>query len=344
MRDLAERLLARGDTPLVYTPEPGEIAQELRRSGVEVAVDPRKLSAKPDLIHGHHEIPAMKALLYFRGVPGLFVCHDRRHHSDIPPAFPRICRYVAVDYYCRERLIEHGIAEERIRIVPNGVDLARFRPRDPLPERPRRALVFSNNASERAYLSVVREACARAGLSLDVIGAAAGTPCERPETVLGQYDIVFAKGRSAVEAAAVGTAVVLLYAHDAGPLVTSGNLDGLRRLDGRTKHLWQRPLDSEVIAGEIARYDARDAAEVSRRVRRWADLDGVVRQLVMIYHEVLTEHARADGCDVEETAAATAYRRRSRGRRLRDRTKRVPGLGPLLLAVKQKIAPYRPEF
>ena len=344
VRDLAERLLARGDTPLVYSPQPGEIARELGDAGVEVVADLRKLSAAPDLVHGHHEIPTMTALLAFPGVPGLFVCHDPRHHSDIPPtSFPRLHRYVAVNYYCRERFIAHGIAEARICVVHNGVDLRRFQPRPPLPERPRRALVFSNYASDGTQLPAVREACARAGLSLDVVGAAAGSPSARPEAMLGQYDLVLATGRSAVEAAAVGTAVVVCDSFSAGPLVTSDNLDAVWRLDSRSEHRWLQPLGADVILREIARYDARDAAEVSRRVRQWADLDGVVQQLVAVYHEVLAEQAAARGLAAEEAAAAAAYRRRSRGRRLRFRLKLVPGLGPWLLAIKQKIAPYRPR-
>lgn len=343
VRDLVRGLLARGETPLVYTPQPGEIARELARAGVEVVDEPGKLSVTPDVIHGHHEIPTMTAFLHFRGVPGIFVCHDRRHHSDIPPKFPRIRRYVAVDYHCRERLVEHGISEERIRVVPNGVDLKRFKPRGPLPARPRRALVFGNNASERTHLPVVREACARAGLSLDVIGSASGNPCATPEAVLRRYDLVLAKGRCAVEAAAVGAAVILCDALGAGPLVTTGNLDALRRFDSGTKHLWRRPLHPEVILREIARYDAGDAAEVSRRIRQWADLEGIVEQLVAIYHEALTQHAHESGPD-QEAVAAAAYRRGSRSRRFRHRIKRVPAVGPLLLALKQRIAPYRPAF
>jgi hypothetical protein len=343
VRDLAGRLRARGDTPIVYTPMPGEIADEITRAGVEVVSRPGRLSALPDLIHGHHEIPTMEALLAFPRVPAVFVCHDRRHHSDIPPTLPRVRRYVAVDYHCRERLLEHGIAGERIRVVPNGVDLQRFRPRGPLPARPRRALVFGNNASERTHVPLVRQACARAGVSLDVIGAAAGKPCAEPEAVLGRYDVVFAKGRCAIEAAAVGAAVILCDALGTGPLVTRDNLDMLRRSDGTTKQSWFRPLDADLIFEQIARYDAGDAAEVSRRARRWADLDHVVRQLVVIYGEVLAEHAEAGGRENDDAAIA-AYWRHSRWRRLRSRLKRLPGVGRWLLTAKQTIAPYRPQF
>src|SRR5262245_2018100 len=83
VRDLASGLRARGIVPAVYTFQRGEIGEELERAGVEVVDDLRRLSAKPDVIHGHHEIPAMSAFLHFPGVPGIFVCHDRHHHSDI---------------------------------------------------------------------------------------------------------------------------------------------------------------------------------------------------------------------------------------------------------------------
>jgi hypothetical protein len=344
VRDLALGLMARGDTPLVYSPALGEIADALGQAGVEVVSNPGKLSVTPDVIHGHHEIPTMTALLHFAGVPGIFMCHDRRHHSDIPPTFPRILRYIAVDNYCRERFAEHSIPDARVRVIFNGVDLKRFKPRGPLPDRPQRALVFSNNASERTHLPVVRDACARAGLSLDVIGSGSGNPCARPEAVLGQYDLVFAKGRCAVEAVAVGTAVILCDALVAGPLVTSRNLDALRHFNSSTKHLWQQPLRSELVLQEIGCYDARDVAEVSRRVRGWVDLRTVVDQLVAVYREVLTEHAQGSWSRQEEVRAAAAYRRRSRSRRFRERIKRVPVVGGLALALKQKIAPYRPEL
>jgi len=341
VRDLANGLVAEGIVPAVYTPAAGEVADELTRAGIEVVDDLRRLSATPDVIHGHHEIQAMAAFLHFRGVPGVFVCHDPRHHSDIPPRFPRIRRYVAVDHFCRDRLLAHGVPEARIRVVQNGVDLRRFRPREPLPARPRRALIFSNYASERTHVPAVREACARFDIAVDVIGRASGNPSLTPETVLGQYDLVLAVGRCALEAIAVGAAVVLCDALGVGPLVTTANLDALQHVDQRARHRYLRPLGADVIAAEIARYDAEDATEVSRRIRAWADLPSVIARLAALYHEAMAEQARAPGSQQEEADAAAAFRRNSRGRRLRERIKHLPGVGPLLLAAKRRIAPYR---
>ncbi len=336
VRDLALGLLAAGHTPLVYSPELGPVAHGIRAAGIEVVSSPDKLSTAPDVIHGHHEIAAMRAFLAYPGVPGIFVIHDRVHHSDIAPRFPRILLYVAVDDNCRERLAEEGIPDERTRVVLNWVDLDRFRARGPLPPRPRRALLFSNYASARTHLGVVREACARLGLPLDVAGAAAGRLCERPEAILAQYDLVFAKARCALEALAVGAAVVLCDARGVGPLVTAVELDRLRRLNLGMRTLTE-PLQPEILLREVARYDAEDAALVSRRVRATVGLDVAIDHLLAIYREVIAEHARAPAGPEIEARAAAAYLRASLERRVRGRLKRIPALGPLLVALNWKI-------
>src|SRR5207253_11139176 len=100
-------------------------------------------------------------------------------------------------------------------------DLARFARRRPLPPRPRRALIFSNRAHEYTFIPAVRSACRRRGLELDVGGAGVGRTVDNPETLLPNYDLVFAKARCALEAMAVGSAVILCDADGLGPLVTS---------------------------------------------------------------------------------------------------------------------------
>src|SRR5262249_55428078 len=146
--------------------------------------------------------------------------------------FPRILRYVAVDDTCRDRLVcEQGIPEDRVQVLLNFVDLERFRPRGPLPRRPACALAFSNYVSEGTYLGALREACEQAGISLDVLGIASGNLSANPEEILGAYDLVFAKARSAIEAMAIGAAVVLCDAAGAGEIVTTANFDRLRPLN-----------------------------------------------------------------------------------------------------------------
>lgn len=305
-RDLAAGLLQQGHTPIVFSTEMGEMAHELKMATVPVIDDLARLSTPPDVIHGNHHLELMTALLHFPGVPGLHVCHAWNAVEASPPRFPRVLRYIAVDETSRDRLLlEDGVPQERVRMHFNSVDLDRFRPRGPLPPKPLRALVFSNYASEHTHLPVVREACARAGIHLDAIGAGVGNSVARPELVLGQYDLVFAKARSALESMAVGTAVVLCDSTGVGPMVTAAELDALRRANFEIRTL-RYPLDLDVLAREIARYDPADAAEVSRRVRATAGLGQAAREMVEIYQEMIDEHARSAPADREEEERAAA--------------------------------------
>jgi len=306
--EVATRLLALGHSPVAYSPRLGPLAAELRAATIPVVDDLAAVAEPPDVIHGQHHLPAMTALLHFPGAPALFVSHGWAPWEEAPPRFPRILRYVAVDYTTRERLVsEAGIPPERVEVVLNFVDLARFQPRGPLPPAPRRALVFSNQASEETYLPAVREACSRLGVELDVAGVAAGRPEARPEALLPGYDLIFAKGRSALEAMAVGAAVVLCDQSGSGPLVTAEGFDRLRPLNFGIRTL-REPVTPDVLAREIRRYDPADAAEVSRRVRAEAGLEGPVDRLAVLYEEVIAEHReRGPAPAAGESRAAAAY-------------------------------------
>jgi len=309
VRDLAAALLARGHTPIVYSPVLGTVAREIRQATIPVVDDLAAVGTTPDVIHGHHHLETLMALLWFPGVPAISVCHGWLPWPEAPPRFPRVRRHVAVDQTCRDRLVfEHGIPEERVRVLLNFVDLERFAPRGPLPARPRRALVFSNAASDQTHLSAVRAACAAAGLTLDVAGRASGNVVDAPETLLGSYDVVFAKARAALEAMAVGTAVVLCDEVGAGPLVTSAELDRLRGLNFGIRAL-QAPVTAEHLETELARYDARDATRVSGRIRREAGRDAAVDELVTLYREVIAEQrAQGDESQAEARPAAESLR------------------------------------
>lgn len=355
-RELALDLLRRGHTPVVYTSKMGELAAHLRAATIPVTDDLDTLASPPDIIHGQHHVETMTALLHFGDVPALFYCHGWLPWEERPPRHPRIYRHVAADDTCRDRLLwEGGVAEERTRVVLNGVDLERFRPRaEPLPTKPRRALVFSNSALQHG--GAVREACERAGVSLDVAGNDSGRVAEEPEKLLGRYDLVFAKGRSALEALAVGSAVVLCDAVGAGPMVTTGEVARLRRLNFGVRAM-QNEVCADSLAREISRYDAADAAEVSRRVRADADQGCAFDEIVSIYHEIIEEHRVMAVRDVAaEGRAAAAYIRwamsatraeravfeGSAAARVREWATGAPILGPLVKAAARRIRESKP--
>ena len=307
VRDVAVGLRRRGLETAVYSPDCGAVAGEIRAAGVPVVDDIADLAAKPDVLHGHHHLETMTALLNLPGVPAVYFSHDAAASHDAAPLFPRILRYVAVDEANRERLAAEGVPPERLRVVLNFVDLTRFRPRGPLPPRPRRALVFSNNASDGTFLQPVRAACTRVGLPLDVAGSGVGRPLERPEDALGRYDLVFAKARCALEAMAVGAAVVLCDVAGRGPMVTAAELDRLRA-DNFGRRALTSPATADGLALEIGRYDAGDAGEVSRRIREAAGLEPALDRLIGVYEEAVAEaRATREWDRAGEDRAAAVY-------------------------------------
>lgn len=348
VRDLALGLLKRGHTPLAYSTILGDVADELRAGTVSVVDDLNRLEIVPDLIHGHEHMETMTALLHFPGVPGIHFCHSSTVWYDTPLVFPRILRYVAVDHPCRDRLIvRHGIPEERIRVLLNFVDLDRFKVRrTPLPARPQRALIFSNYANSETHLPAVREACRRAHLQLDVIGSGEKNENARPEEVIGEYDLVFAKARCALEALAVGSAVILCDAGGVGPMVTMGEFDKLRPLNFGIRAL-REPLNPDVLVREIERYDSADAAAVSELVRSTAGHESVIDELISLYQEVIDEYQNsARVSNDEEGRAAAAYLRQLKvdfathgaaSLRLRERLERFPIFGRVGLKLVRRI-------
>lgn len=306
VRDLALGLLRKGHHPIVYSPELGPIAQELRRATIPVVDDLKSVGTTPDIIHGNHNTELITALLHFPTVPAVFFCHSWSDWISSPPSHPRILMHVAVDDTCRDRLVlENAIPAERVRVHLHGVDLERFKPRAPLPKQPARALVFSNNANRWTHLNAVREACNRAGIELDVVGSGVNASNAYPERLLADYDLVFAKARCALEALAVGTAVVLCDATGSGPLVTSGELDRLQRLNFGIRTLTEK-VDPNLLSREIARYDPVDAAEVSRKIRSGSDLNSVVDDAIALYYEVIEEFRRRSPSEPREENLAVA--------------------------------------
>src|SRR5205807_9753301 len=108
----------------------------------------------------------------------------------------------------------------------------------------------------------VRKVSKEMGIELEILGRQSGNPLPNPEDFLPSYDLVFAKARCALEAMAVGCAVVLCDVAGAGPLVTTANFDGLRPMNFGAGVL-VNPVEVRQLRAEVERYNAADAAAVS---------------------------------------------------------------------------------
>lgn len=292
IRDLALELQRQGHEPLLYTTIAGPLCEELQAAGIPVTTKLRGQKLRPDIIHGNGRLETLIALLHYPQTPAIFVAHSHMTWLTRLPDHPRLRRCLGVSEICVAWLRLGGVPEHKLGLLFNFVDLQRFLPRTPLPVQPSRALIFSNYANEQTHLPAVRAACQQAGLPLDVIGAGVGNLVERPEERLGDYDLIFAKGKAAMEAMAVGAAVILCDFSGVGPLVTTTNFDQLRPLNFGFQAL-ENPLQSEYVLPEILRFNAADATQVQARLRTCASLESAVSHTVAIYREVIAEQQRA---------------------------------------------------
>ncbi|GHA13696.1 hypothetical protein GCM10008090_24290 [Arenicella chitinivorans] len=309
IRDIALALLAQGHEPIAYSRLLGPIAQELRAKSVLVIDDLATLRTPPDIIHAQHHLEAMTALTHFPQVPAILVCHGWLPAEEAPPSHPRIVRYLAVDELVRLRLIEEcGIAAENVATNLNFVDLDRFKPRTPLPAKPRRALVFSNYVNRENILPSLHNACAKNDIQLDVAGLSAGADLSAPESVLGNYDIVFAKGRAALEAAAVGCAVIVCDAAGHGDMVNSANFDHYRAYNFGLR-LLRESVSVATISTQLAQYNPDETARVTARMRTEANLLDAVRSLIQQYREVLAEYDQHEHDALQDAHAVSNYLR-----------------------------------
>ncbi|MEA2328129.1 MAG: hypothetical protein QOJ84_2769 [Bradyrhizobium sp.] len=353
-RDLASWLLAGGHSVVIFSARFGKAAHELNRRSIPVTDDLRTITAPIDVIHGDSPLETMAALLHFSDTPAIFVCHGWGRLTRTGPHFPRILRYVAVDDTCADRLLlREGIAPEKVSVILNGVDLDAFQQRGPLPAKPRRAVVFGNAAHELTFLPMIREACRRASIDLDVVSGMAGTAVSDPQSILGRYDLAFAKAKCAMEAMACGLAVVLCDDTGVGGMVRAADLDRLRRLNFGIRSL-QKPLSVDTILEELALYDADDARSVSNSIRQAASSTGLHQSLFSLYQAVVEEHSRTggDGRLAESQAAAAFLQRLALQEHQRwddfwslgkaaQRMLKIPVVGPLARRAIRRLAPRR---
>lgn len=305
--DIARELQRRGHRAVAFSQRQGAVAASLRDSGIAVVDDPRKMGAPPDVIHGHHHLETLIALTSFPGVPAINFCHGWEPWQEAPLRFPRVLRYVAVDQPCWEKLVlENGIPAGKVERLLNFVDTARFPCRSPLLAAPRRALAFGNYFLPGPAFEMMRRVCLDLGIQLDAAGLSSGSPHSAPERLLAGYDLVFAKARSALEAMAVGAAVILCGPQGLGPMVSPDNWRELRSLNFGFRGL-NLPYTAEEFANQIRRYDPEAASGVRDLVRREATLTEAADRLCGLYEDVVREGKSVPPNLPAENAAVAPY-------------------------------------
>lgn len=289
VRDLAIALSGRGIHVEVYSPELGVVADEIRNAGIHITDSTDELVSIPDLIHAHHFIPTMDAIIRFPDVPVVYFLHDRRNPVDTPPKHRNIIKYVAVDYNCLDRLIiDNGIPEPSTAVLYNFVDVSRFNLREIFRDKPIKALVFSNTATQQNYFRTIKDTCLSLGIKTDGIGFNLRNSVRNPEQVLHDYDIVFAKAKAAMEALSTGAGVIVCDILGMAGMVTVENFEYFRKYNFGMKTL-TRPIDPKLIIQEIEKYNVQDIKVAARMIREDAAMGPYLDKLLLLYNSVINE-------------------------------------------------------
>ena len=295
VRDWAVGLLRRGHRPVAYAPLLGRVADALRERAIPVIDDLTRLTEPPDIIHGSHTPTIIESIVAFPRTPALQLCQSTGYPMSEPLFLPQVRRFVAVDENTRDHLVSSGVPPARIRVIHNAVDLRRIPARtQPLPERPRSALIFTKNQS---HIPVVEEACRRAGIPVATLGRFTGRFVLDPERELIEHDLVFATARSALEAIAAGAATVVMDARGLAGMATRANAARFR-VHNYGARVLQDEVTADSVAAAIACYDPDEASALSASLRPVIDLEPQLDAFEALYAEVIADfHGAPTGTD-----------------------------------------------
>ena len=283
--ETVEQLLQAGHQVAMFVTELGRSAESARSRGLTIINSLNHLDWTPDVIHSNHVFESLTAASRFPHVPQVFICHDSQTWHSGPPLISAVRRGLAVDQVCQLRIeSEAARFSPTVELLPNAVDMIRFKKRDAIPERPRKALILSKHAIHR---QIINEACAARKIEVEFIGPGlAGCEVDDLPSHLAKYDLVFATGRMALESAVCGCGVIVVDGRGMAGRLTSDNLIAWR------KHNFGRALltisvNLESLLNAIDSYNREDALNIANTLRGIADLDSYVSQLEAHYRQAI---------------------------------------------------------
>ncbi len=151
--EVAAGIVEAGGTALVISAPGGRMIAELENAGARhiplevgkksplaVRANAKKVAAiavqeKADLLHARSRIPAWVAnkASQISGIPYLATWHGIHHGGALKQRYNKSLilgeRVIAVSHFTGRHIAEtYGVGEDRLRVIPRGVDLSRYRP------------------------------------------------------------------------------------------------------------------------------------------------------------------------------------------------------------------------
>lgn len=207
---VADHLQRAGHDVRVFGNTGGASAERLEALGIRTVVGKTALPDEIDVFIAQDQPSAFDFLEARPEVPQVFIWHSGLFDINLSPQLPGVTRLMVV-------LVAHepgrpdalSVKAPVIRL-DQPIDLQAFSQEGAIAERPRRAVAVGNYLSGERRAMLV-EACARAGIELELFGAREAQFATDPAATMNSADIVFGKGRVVMEAMACGRAA---YVYD----------------------------------------------------------------------------------------------------------------------------------
>jgi hypothetical protein len=291
--DVARYLTRCGAEVIVYSPDLGPVSDELSESGITVSSSAAEVRAfSPDICFLHHFKETGTLVSYLAGTATKIV---NMSHGPLPraelPIPGGVAQYFATSITVKTMISLLTDADwNSIRILPNFFDETRFRDVR-VSDGGSAALLYSNKASKK-QIDALQGELALNGYAFRIAGQKS-TLVDCPEEVLPQYDLVFAVGRSAIEALASGCAVILWDRGVVGPLVTPQNFWQCVCANFALTSM-QLPycmpgdtLSERWLQAQLAEISSGRSSELTQMVRKYLSLDNVGRQIQAVCNDAL---------------------------------------------------------
>ncbi len=284
---LAE-LVGLGHDVVAWSPRRGPIADQLSRLGCTVHDDLADVGAV-DVIHAQHASTALAARSQFPGVPLVFACHSWVFDLEDPPAAAQPAALVAFNDVVAARLRASRLGEHvpvhRLRqpVAITAMEDERF----PIARDPLIGVAINRDGDGRH--EQLEAACRATGIHLVAATRNASLSFDDLTSTIMLADVVFAVGRTVLEAMALARAAFIFDQTGTAGFVTADRYPTLEA-SGFTPAAGT-PLTVDTIVSELRGYE-RDLGQLGRElVGRHHAARAHAAQLVDVYRSVITAPA-----------------------------------------------------
>jgi hypothetical protein len=279
-----------GHRVVVYSPNLGHVAGRLRSTGVEVVGSLDDVGAV-DVAHVQHASTAFSVRARFPRLPMVYVCHSSVLDIEDPPALAAPQIVVVLSNLVARRLAASAVAgsTEIVRLRQPVALAFREDGMVPIRDSPRRA-VYAGRRSP-AFETFLGSVCSQLGVELEWIGGTSDSVDDLTPAFM-RSDIVFAVGRTLLEAMALGRAGFVLDERGSGGFVTQESYQGIE--DGAFAAFDPKPMTERSLVDDLRGYDVSIGRIGYELVRTHHSARSHARDLVETYSAAIEADPPAD--------------------------------------------------